>query len=141
MNWNKFEKFCLLQHSKVFNHKVWHWNTIPYEHLEKSGYVHQFNSHRINIQKKVNEFGLDGLAYDQETDTYHGIQCKYWNSNDYITAKDLGTFYQVIYNRLNKKNIKSKGFLYYTCRLQLDVRQDLFNQNIIVPIYCNKVKF
>ncbi len=140
MNWKKFEMFCLNEHARIFRHKVWSWSNIPYEHLENSGYIHNFNKNQIyKSQKKlVNEFGLDGLAYDYDKNTYHGIQCKFWKSSDYIKASDLGSFYQVLITRLQKKNLNSKGFLYFTCRLQKELKQDFFNSNAIIPIYCNK---
>lgn len=146
MNWVKFERLCMKEHVRVYNHVVWPWYSVPSEHLEKSGYVHDFNRYRFvhaPAEKKIsriNDFGLDGLAYDTENDTYHGIQCKYWKTTDYLTAKDLGSFYQVVFNRLQKKNVKSKGFLYFTCRLQKELRHDLYNSNTIIPIYCDKEK-
>ena len=56
---------------------------------------------------------------------YNGIQSKLWDNT--LTADNLGTFYQALYTRMKKKNVNSKGYLYHTCKLQVDVRDDIMN--------------
>lgn len=131
--WYQYEKMCILKHIKERNHQVWHWSNIPDVHLYRSGFIHIFNENKIK-NKKTQEYGLDALALD-ENGVYHGIQCKNWQYNQYLCAKDLGSFYQVIYHRLKQKSFNSKGFLYYSCKLQSDVRNDFENQDTIEHIF------
>lgn len=131
-----YENQCVMKHIIDYKHTVWKWSDVPQSHLIQSGFIHKFNESKFNTQtEKFPEYGLDALALDHNG-CYHGIQCKYWKHNSYLCAKDLGTFYQVIYQRLNQKsNNKSKGYLYFSCKLQKDVKFDLMNQNTIVPVF------
>jgi hypothetical protein len=131
--WLLYEKLCILKHIADYKHQVWHWHSIPDYHLIRSGFIHQFNKDRTQSKNKQ-DYGLDALALDCNG-VYHGIQCKNWQFKQYLCARDLGSFYQVIYHRLQKKSILSKGFLYYSCKLQSDVKYDFQNQDSIVPIY------
>ncbi len=131
--WFLYETRCILKHMTEHKHTVWHWSKIPKIHLYNSGFIHIFNENRL-LKKKNIEYGLDALALDDQG-VYHGIQCKNWKYNQYLCAKDLGSFYQVVYHRLKSKSPDSKGYLYHSCKLQSDVRNDLQNQDSIVPIY------
>ncbi|KAJ1401378.1 hypothetical protein B484DRAFT_405750, partial [Ochromonadaceae sp. CCMP2298] len=83
----------------------------------------------------VGEYGLDGIAVEPppmpihaETETsaaapappstYHGLQAKCYSGT--ICASDLGTFL-VASDRLRRRSPLSRGYLYYTGRLQADV--------------------
>ena len=117
-------------HRQTLNHIVWHWKYIPEEELFAAGFITDYNQHRLKRRERllegennIREYGLDGLAADAEGN-YHGLQAKCWNPKKYLTAHDLGTFYSVIFSRFICKNVKSIGYLYHTCRLQAEVKDD-----------------
>ena len=138
--WNQinsynYELYCIDYHQNLTNDETWHWKNIPESILFDSGFVTDFN--KLRLRRKdffeennkyyniVREYGLDGLSFDGNA--YHGIQSKLYNIKSYLTASDVGTFLSVIYNRMMKKNPLSSGYLYYTGRLQLDLRDDIDN--------------
>jgi len=115
-------------HRNNANHIVWHWKFIPEEDLFASGFITNYNTHRLKRKERleedknnIREYGLDGLALDNNG-VYHGLQAKCWNPKKYLTASDLGTFLAVIFTRLLPRNPDSIGYLYHTCRLQADVK-------------------
>ena len=131
-----YEYDVMKQHRLTTGHKTWHWTQIPEQDLFNAGYITNFNKHRLTKRLKKNkggpiqEFGLDGLSLD--LDTYHGLQAKKYTGT--ITADRLGTFLSVIYLRLKIKNQDSKGYLYYTGKLQIDLKEDFQNSDSILPI-------
>ena len=134
-----YEYQVMDQHRQTTSHKTWHWNHIPEQELYNAGYITNFNKHRLAKRLKKNngqigEFGLDGLAVDPTSNTYHGIQAKRYTIAK-ITADKLGTFLSVIHNRLKIKHHQSKGYLYYNGKLQIDLKEDLQNGNAILPIH------
>jgi superfamily II DNA or RNA helicase len=115
-------------HRITTNDYVWHWKYIPEEHLFASGFITNYNTHRLKRKERlreepnnIREYGLDGLSFNRDG-IYHGLQAKCWNSKKYLTASDLGSFLNVIFTRLMTINQLSCGYLYHTCRLQADVR-------------------
>lgn len=82
--------------------------------------------------KTLQEYGLDGMSQDIN-DVYHGLQAKCYTKGK-LCAHHLGTFYQVLYQRLRVKNSKSLGYLYATCGLQVDVRDDFANSRDIMYV-------
>eukprot|EP00965_Chrysotila_dentata_P030051 1000440-Pleurochrysis_carterae.AAC.1 len=119
--------------------QVYHWSRIPENVLKDSGFIHDFNEHRlqrVNAMKAgmaerncVREYGLDAIAFDGQS--YHGVQCKRWNAQCTLTAKDLGTFVSVIYMRMRVRNAKATGIIVTPARLQVDLRDDLQNSGVI----------
>ena len=95
----------------------------------------------------VREYGLDGIAFsicnnteyqageaDQanqsdsqanEATMFFGIQAKCYQTNTYLCAKHLGTFYQCILRMNALSDVETRGVVYYTCRLQSDLKKDL----------------
>ncbi len=127
-----YELYSCEYHQTKFEHKVWHWKYIPEGELENAGWITSFNKLRLNRIEKmkegentIREYGLDGLSLDKNG-TYHGIQSKFWKSRR-LTAHDLGSFFSVVSSRLVPKNNKSIGYLYHTCGLQIDLRDDILN--------------
>ena len=142
----EYEYFCIPFHRDTYGHKTYHWINIPEDYLEKSGYVQDFNRHRIERQRRQNgeitEYGIDGMAYDEVNDVYHILQMKCYEKN-HVSANDLGTFLSVHYHRTNKKNDKSLAYLYYTSKLESNFIEDIKGTNIIpihLPMTDNKVK-
>ncbi len=148
MMWEKFEHHVIDYHTKITNHKSWHWKNIPEEHLYKAGYINDFNKHRLNRlsrykdcnDKNINqycEYGLDGIAFDEQNQIYHGIQAKYYTCKK-VCASDIGTFLSVIFNRFHNNNINSKGYLYTTTNLQECLLEDIETGGKIIH---NKLDF
>jgi len=126
-------------HRKEKDETVWHWVNIPEGELENAGFITDYNKLRLNrIEKKKNgennirEYGLDGLSLDKDGN-YHGLQAKYWKSTK-LTAHHLGTFLSVMYSRFFVKNKQSKGYLYHTCLLQIDLIDDFKNNPNLINI-------
>jgi superfamily II DNA or RNA helicase len=133
-----YEYQVMDEHRQTTSHKTWHWNHIPEQELYNAGYITDFNKYRLAKRLKKNngqigEFGLDGLAVDLTSNTYHGIQAKFYTGT--ITADKLGTFLSVIHNRLKIKDHQSNGYLYHTGKLQIDLKEDFQNGNAILPIH------
>ncbi len=141
--WKNYEYYAIDYHRRTTNHITYHWDSIPEEILEEAGFIHDYNKHRLNrlAEKKkrdenknyVREYGLDGISFDGSA--YYGLQMKYWAKNSTITANDLGTFHNVIYSRMRVSNPNNAGYLYYSCRLEINLREDYMNAKIIKPVY------
>lgn len=136
-NFLKYEHFCVQYHEKKYGHQTWHWCNIPEEHLEKSGWITDYNKLRLKRKEKkkeglinsLREYGLDGISLDKEGN-YHALQMKYWKVNK-LTANDLGTFLLSLYAGFYPKNNLSKGYLYHSNQLQIDLK-DYLKTSIIV---------
>ena len=126
-----YEFFATKHHHDSSGHTTWHWSVIPEDELFKAGWIHDFNKWRLmkrlknKNDRKIQEYGLDGLSRDKDGH-YNGLQEKCYLSRS-VTAYDLGTFYQTIYMRLKPKDPLSSGFVYFTSKLQVDVRDDSMN--------------
>ena len=131
MEYMEYEQAVIRQHAKRSECNVYHWSNVPEEWLFESGYINDFNRHRLTriMYKKENkgynrlrDFGFDGLA--KENGIYHSIQAKYYNNT--VCANDLGTFfaYQMNLSLINKD---SKGFLYTSSKLQIDLKEMIDN--------------
>jgi hypothetical protein len=134
-----YEYQVMHRHRQTTSHETWHWKYIPEQELYNAGYITDFNKYRLAKRLKKNngqigEFGLDGLAIDPTSNTYHGIQAKRYTIAK-ITDDKLGTFLSVIHNRLRIKDHQSKGYLYYDGKLQIDLKEDFQNGNAILPIH------
>ncbi len=137
------QPFTLYEHNVVLEHlrlyptqDVRHWSVVPDEWLLDSGWIHSTNRLRVqrrlaNQQRVRYEYGLDGLALEPDG-TFHGLQAKMYEPRQQLTANDLGTFLSAVYNRLLVKNPASKGHLYHTCGLQVDLRDDLLHAGRII---------
>ncbi len=130
-----YELYCIEYHRNNTNHETWHWINIAESDLFNSGFITNFNKLRLQRKKVfeetdkyyniIREYGLDGLSFDGNT--YHGIQCKLYNENNYLTASDLGTFINVITFRMKIKNPLTTGYLYHTSKLEVNLRDDIDN--------------
>jgi len=137
IDWYKFELYSIDHHRSKHNHKTWHWNDVPEDHLYNAGYIHNFNEHRLRrlslfnnckLKNKYKDYGLDGLSLDSNG-IYNGLQMKCWNSK--VRANDIGTFQSVVSNRLCVKNKDSKGYLYTKGKLEINLSEDLQNSKTI----------
>ncbi len=138
LNATNYELYCMKYHRENYNQETYHWQNIPETILFDSGFIHDFNNLRLKRKRvyeeegkyfnPIREYGLDGLSIEigeNEIITYNGIQSKLWSNT--LKGNDLGTFYQSIFMRMRKKTPGSKGYLYHTCKLQVDVRDDILN--------------
>jgi superfamily II DNA or RNA helicase len=143
-----YELQCMKYHQNTFGHVTWHWTKIPENVLFESGFIHDFNEYRLKRKLKweenkeyynpLREYGLDGICLEirNEVKIYHGIQCKLWQTK--LCGNDLGTFLLSIYARLNITNKESKGYLYHTGLLEINLKNDLERiSHIITPIKLN----
>lgn len=133
--WKDYEFQVIDDHIKNYRHLSWHTDVIPEEELYLAGFIHDFNNHRLKRiarareakDKKIlfSDYGMDFLAKDSD-DIYHAGQAKCWYDKRYVGAKDIGTFLNVCVNRL-----KTTGYLYTTCKLEINLREDIQNANWI----------
>ena len=118
------------KHSENENTECFHWSNIPEDWLFESGYIHDFNKHRLKrlmTQKesvsglnRLKDYGFDGMSKELINNQYiyNGLQAKYYKSK--VTANDIGTFLATqMY--LTRKNNLSKGYLYTYSNLQEDL--------------------
>jgi hypothetical protein len=136
LNYLKFEHHCVNKHSIDYSQKTYHWSVIPDNVLIKSGYFEseeELRQKRKNNKNLLREYGLDAISIENNNDTeiYHGLQVKLWNSNSSICANDLGTFTSVIFHRFSEL---SKGYLYHTSKLEHTFENDIKKKNKIIPI-------
>ncbi len=140
----EYELYSVKHHQQKHGQVAWHWTNVPETVLYNAGFIHDFNVLRMKRKEifekegryynPIREYGLDGIAEEKKDDQviYNGIQSKLWNPKRYLTAGDIGTFYQALFMRMQKKCPDSKGYLYHTCRLQVDVRDDIKNTRGII---------
>ena len=141
-DWKKYEFMSCERHRKEYNnHTVYEWENVPEELLRKMNYITDYNQHRLrrlnNYKKGENSFcdyGLDGVAIDTNG-VYHGLQMKL--HKDAVTANKVGTFLSVMYQRIFPNSNESRGYLYYSNKIQDDLRDDCLNNNRIIPIEYN----
>jgi Helicase associated domain len=127
-----YEYEVIRTHSKLANTEVYHWSKIPEEWLYLAGYITDYTIHRherlmAKKEKKegfnrLKDYGADGLSRTKDESgnyTYDLIQAKYYISRK-ITAGDIGTFLATTIN-LMIKDKKSKGYLYSSSPLQIDL--------------------
>ena len=117
---------------------AYHWSIVPEEWLYESGYITDFNKHRLErlMRKKekkeggnrVRDYGFDGLArtrIDSSSVVFNGLQAKYYIHNQ-VCAGDIGSFLAMQIS-LTLKNPSSKGYLYTTSGLQADLAGNVAN--------------
>jgi superfamily II DNA or RNA helicase len=122
--------------------EAYHWSIVPEEYLYESGYITDFNKHRLErlMRKKdkkeganrVRDYGFDGLARTLiGTDmVYSGLQAKYYIQKQ-VCASDIGSFL-AMQIALMLKNPLSKGFLYTTSNLQADLAGNVANPSYLI---------
>ena len=128
------------EHEMVRQHMIthpdtdaYHWSVVPEQQLYESGYITDFSKHRLErlMRKKeahegnrVRDYGLDGLARSRVGSevVFHGLQAKYYLKRN-VCASDIGSFL-LKQNALTRKNPLSKGYLYTSSPLQVDVREE-----------------
>ena len=136
----EYELYACDYHRAKTGETVWPWKYIPEGELEKAGFITDYNKTRLSRLERINdkennmrEYGLDGISLDKDGN-YHGLQMKYWKSRS-LTGHDLGTFFSVMFSRFWVKNKNSKGYLYHSGSLQVDVRDDIRNNPNLESIH------
>lgn len=120
-----YELQVMEAHRQTQRHIVYHWRDIPLAMLVEMGFVNTANEAcMLKTQRRlsadvnaIEEFGLDGVAFDPVTGFYHGIQAKLRSSTS-IRSADLGTFLVATYAWLGRHNPASKGFLYTNGKIE-----------------------
>jgi superfamily II DNA or RNA helicase len=135
LNAINFEHKCVEDHQNNYGEITYHWSIIPEYILFDSGFISDFNKLRVQRildkkKKKINsiqDYGLDGMSINitDGNPIYNGLQMKLWDCK--LCAHHLGTFYQVMFCRLQIKNKLSKGYLYHTCKLEINLSDDIKN--------------
>lgn len=120
MNQEKGTKYELYIKQFLENNskKTWLWNDIPEYELRKSNLLGNWNEHRLTRKEnKINslpDLGTDILLKDGEK--YILIQCKNFESNNYVTIHHLAGFYAMI------SHFKMEGIVYYTSKLSPNIK-------------------
>ena len=145
-NYIDYELYCINKHINDFNQITYHWTCIPDEILVKCKYFDSLEDIRLKREKnKLNydnnknytrEYGLDGISIENTDNDIicHGLQMKYWNKDSILDASHLGTFFDVIINKLSPI---SKGYLYYSCEIGKEFYKNCINGNKIILIKTN----
>ena len=126
-----YELQVITHHGAATGETVWHNEVIPEEELVQCGFIHDFNQHRLfrlaakaeaagREGPRFRDYGMDFLSKDVEG-VYHAGQAKF-RSRGCIGANDLGTFMNVVHNRL-----RTTGHIYTTCPLEINLREDVLN--------------
>jgi superfamily II DNA or RNA helicase len=124
-----YEKQVVNYHQKKYSHTTWHQHLIPENVYHQSGYIHDWNIHRLRriIEKRegkscplLPDYGLDFISYDPINKSYHGGQVKMYEKSR-LTASDCATFLNCVNYRLN-----TKGYLYTSKNnLECNFREDI----------------
>ena len=143
-NSQNFEFYCIDLHKNNYQNQItYHWLHIPYELLYESKCCPNIDKFRekILLAKKngtglnvIKEYGIDGLSYEivDGIKVFHALQMKLYSKKSYLTGSDLGTFLGVN-SLLYFNNNKSRGYLYYTCKLEQNI-ENILNSTFYVPI-------
>jgi hypothetical protein len=129
--WKQYEFYVIEQHIAKYGHTVWHTDVIPEKELFNSGFIHDFNSHRLkriankrdNNQVKYSDYGMDFLCkYNTNGITLYGAgQAKHYTTRK-VTASDIGTFLIVALTR-----IQGISYLYTLGNLEINLQEDIMN--------------
>jgi superfamily II DNA or RNA helicase len=133
-----FEHYCVRYHAETYKHNAWHQKAIPEDELFASGFIHDFNQHRLKriashraLKGKAgslySDYGIDFLA-KESSEVYHVGQCKHYTSKR-VSANDLGTFLLKCGDLREKQHGKGMGYIYTTSPLQVDLHESLLNQS------------
>ncbi len=147
-DWRLYENYAVKYHSDKYNQKVFHWDDCSEDFLHNCGYITDFNQHRLNRVKKLKnkiinpykDYGVDAIAYDEKTDTYHILQMKCYKPHLYLKSSELGSFFNTYYDKIKYKNPLSKGFVYFTCKIEKNLSLNITN-NTNNPIIYEKLPF
>jgi superfamily II DNA or RNA helicase len=127
-----YEYEVVRKHSENLGTEVCHWSVTPEDWLYEAGYITDYNKYRLErlIAKKependinrLKDYGADGMIrIKDETGKYiySLLQAKYYLSRK-VTANDIGSFFASQLS-LSCKDNRSKGYLYTTSPLQIDL--------------------
>lgn len=112
----QYEKQVVLEHASKYKQSTWHNHLIPEDVYHASGYINDWNKHRLeriirNNRKKnksliLGDYGIDFISYDPVEKTYHAGQAKCYE-NARVTAKDCVTFTNSVFIHM-----RTTGYLY-----------------------------
>ena len=112
----QYEKQVVLEHASRYKQTTWHNHLIPEDVYHASGYINDWNKHRLeriirnNRKKKksllLGDYGIDFISYDPVEKTYHAGQAKCYE-NARVTAKACVTFTNTVC-----LHMRTTGYLY-----------------------------
>jgi len=133
----QYEFEIISVHSKVDGVlAVRHWDNVPEDWLYESGYINNFNKHRLERLKRyidgkpiLRDCGFDGMSLEliKGENVYCCIQAKYYSSK--ICGHDIGTTL-IKYGSLKDTNPLSRLYIYGTSELQEDIREGFHPYNL-----------
>ena len=130
-DWKAYELQSVRHHQETYRQTTWHQEVIPEHVYFESGYIHNWNKHRLErIMKRretkecalLPDYGLDFISHSTETNTYHGGQVKLRTSTTgRLTASDCASFLNCVNARL-----KTTGYLYTSnAKLETNFKEDI----------------
>ena len=138
-----YELYVVEKHRNVYGHITWHQKVIPENVYFASGYINDWNKHRLTriLEKRkqcgksqlLPDFGLDFISYNHEQNTYHGGQVKLYNEKHQVRWRDIATFLVCLYDRL-----KTVGYLYTSknnleCDMKETINATTLIEHIVLP--------
>ena len=118
-----YEKQVVAEHSRRYRQTTWHNHLIPEDVYHASGYINDWNRHRLeriirnnktnNKSLLLGDYGIDFISHDAERDTYHAGQAKCYEKSR-VTAGDCITFTNTVAFQMH-----TTGYL-YTSRDRLE---------------------
>ena len=134
-DWKEYELQVVRYHQESYRQTTWHQEVIPEHVYFESGYIHNWNKHRLGrIMKRretkrcalLPDYGLDFISHSTETGTYHGGQVKLrTGTTGRLTASECASFINCVFCRL-----KTTGYLYTsTTKLEVNLKEDILASN------------
>ena len=148
-DWKAYELRVVRYHQETYRQTTWHQEVIPEHVYFESGYIHNWNKHRLGrIMKRretkrcalLPDYGLDFISHSTETNTYHGGQVKLRSgTTSRLTASECASFINCVCLRL-----KTTGYLYTSnAKLEVNLKEDILASNgqiqhIVLPYRTNE---
>ena len=97
---------------------AWLWKDIPEFYLKKSGLLGDWNEHRLvrkeNVLNSLPDLGADILLL--KNNQYYLVQCKNFESGNYVTIHHLAGFYAMV------AHYQMNGIVYYSSKLSPNLK-------------------
>jgi superfamily II DNA or RNA helicase len=98
------------------NNQSWMWKDIPENDLRNVGIIGDWNSYRLlrkdeEYKNSITDTGCDILLKSKKDEKYYIVQCKNYDSKNYVRLSDLAGFYMMMHH------YQLEGMLYFTSKL------------------------
>jgi superfamily II DNA or RNA helicase len=116
---NKYEFYIKKYLENQSDHAIaWLWKDIPEFYLKKSGLLGDWNEHRLvrkeNVLNSLPDLGADILLF--KNNQYYLVQCKNFESGNYVTIHHLAGFYAMV------AHFQMNGIVYYSSKLSPNLK-------------------